>query len=89
MVWTITKTPTVFGNQRAVMLKCTADAATQSVETGLKKIIGISSHYGSAATIVGPKAYINSNPSGVATDGVIGCSGFSSGDDVYFVVYGN
>lgn len=89
MAWNVTRNVTVFGDKRVVLLKCTADAATQAVETGLKNIIGIASHRGSMTTIVGISAHINSNASGVATKGVIGCSGFSSGDDIYFTVYGN
>ena len=88
MAWTVTRTHSVFGNKRAVLIKCTADAATQTVETGLSVIESISLGYGSMSTIVGPKVYINSNASGVQSLGVIGCSAFTSGDDIYVTVYG-
>lgn len=88
MAWTVTRTHTVFGNKKTVLLKCTADAATQTVETGLSYIESYSLGYGSMNTYVGPKVYINSNASGVQSNGVIGCSAFVSGDDIYVTVYG-
>jgi len=88
MAWTVTRTPSVFGNKRAVLIKCTADAATQTVETGLGVVEHVSLGYGSMATFVGPKVFINSNASGVQSLGVLGCSGFTSGDDCYITVYG-
>lgn len=88
MAWTVTRYHSVFGNKRSVLLKCTADAATQTVETGLSVIEAYSLGYGSMSTIVGPKVYINSSSSGVEALGSLGCSGFTSGDDVYVTVYG-
>ena len=88
MAWTVSREHSVFGNKRAVLVKCTADAATQTVETGLSVIDGVGLGYGSMSTIVGPKVYINSNASGVQSNGVLGCSGFTIGDDVYITVYG-
>lgn len=88
MAWTVTRVNTVFGNKQARLLKCTADAATQTVETGLAVVEHIAVAYGSMATTVGPKIFPNSNASGVDTKGVLGCSGFTSGDDVYITVFG-
>lgn len=88
MAYTVTRSKTVFGNKGVVLLKMTADAATQTVETGLKKIEHISLGYGSMSTLVGPKIFINSNASGVQSNGVLGCSGLAIGDDVYVTVYG-
>lgn len=88
MAWTVTKYPTVFGNKRAVGMKLVADAATQTVETGLKNIEWFSYGKGSMATQVGLTIAINSNASGVQSYGVLGCSGFSSGDELYITVYG-
>lgn len=89
MAWTVTKYNTVFGDKRVVGLKCTTDAATQTVETGLSVIewytIG---HLSSMASTTGRKVFINSNSSGVASMGVLGCSGFAIGDDFYVTVYG-
>lgn len=87
MAWTVTKEQMVFGNKRAVTLKCTADAATQTIETGLSLIDGMSIGYASCAT--GPNfVYPNSNASGINSNGVIGCSGFTVGDVMYVLVYG-
>lgn len=89
MAWTVTRYPTVFGNKRAVGLKLTADAATQTVETGLSVIEWISlGSYNSMASQTGRYVYINSNASGVQSNGVIGCSGFAVGDDIYVTVFG-
>lgn len=87
MAFTVTRTPTVFGNKKVDILKLTADAATQTVSTTLGVIEGYSIGYGSMSS-QGIKVYINSNASGVATKGSIGISGCSSGDDFYLTVYG-
>lgn len=89
MAWTVTRTQTVFGDQRTVLLKCTADAATQTIETGLKVVLGLESHLlASMASITGRKVFPNSNASGVSSMGVLGCSGFAIGDDIYITVFG-
>lgn len=87
MAYTVTRIPTVFGNEATVLIKLVADAATQTVETGLKRIAHIAVGYGSMAS-QGIKIYINSNASGVQSFGVIGCSGLTSGDECYVTVYG-
>lgn len=87
MAWTTTRYKTVFGDKRVVGLKLTADTATQTVETGLSVIEWYNLGYGSMTT-QGVNVYINSNASGVASMGVLGCSGFTSGDDIYITVYG-
>jgi len=88
MAWTVTRDKTVFGNKAAVLLKLTADAATQTVETGLKKIDHFNVGFGSMNTLVGLTVAINSNATGTASNGVLGLSGFTSGDDLYVTVYG-
>jgi hypothetical protein len=89
MAWTVTRYPTVFGDKRVVGLKLTADAATQTVETGLSVIewytVGANS---SMATNVDVSIFINSNASGVQSMGVLGLSGFTTGDDLYVTVFG-
>jgi len=87
MAWTVTRTNTVFGNQGAVILHCVADAAEQNIQTGLKKIVGMTMGHISLTTALS-KIAINSNSTGVAADGTLGCSGFVSGDVIDFVVYG-
>ena len=89
MAWTVTKTPTVFGNKRAVLINATADAAETNLETGLKVVeaytIGIKS---SATGTALPHVALNANSSGTASNGTLGISGVTSGDAFCFVVYG-
>lgn len=87
MAYTVARENTVFGNKRAVLLKITADAATQTIETGLPRVDHIAIHYGSG-TSSAMKIAINSNASGVQSFGVLGISGATSGDDVYVTVFG-
>lgn len=87
MAWTVTRTQGVMGNKRVVMLDLTADTATQAVETGLSVVEGFTIGYQSCAT--GPNfCYANSNASGVQSFGVLGLSGFTSGDELFVLCYG-
>ena len=89
MTWTTSfLAKTVVGNQRKVAFRLTADAATQTVATGLSFIEDIAVTYQSCST-GGVKVSINSSASGVATPGSIGCSGFASGDVLFVSVYGH
>lgn len=89
MAWTVTRYPTVFGNKRTAVIKCTADAATQNVETGLSVIEGYSlGNFASMASQTGRYIFPNSGAGGTAIGGVLGCSGFAIGDDIYITVYG-
>ena len=88
MAFTVSKKQSVFGNLRSVILNITADAATQTVETGLKKIDGFSVGAQSLSTAA-IKIYANSNASGVQSFGVLGISGAVSGDQLFVVVYGS
>lgn len=87
MAYTVSKKQTVFGDQRAVILDITADAATQTVETGLGKINGFALGPKSLSTAA-IKCYVNSNSSGVQSFGVLGISGCASGDQFFVTVYG-
>ena len=87
MAFTVTKFPTVFGNKRAVGLKITADAATQTIETGLK-VIEWYSLAPSSMNSANFKTAINSNASGVQSNGVFAVTGLTSGDLLYVTVYG-
>jgi hypothetical protein len=89
MAYTVTRYKSVFGNKRIVGLEITADAATQTVETGLSKIEWSAIHLQSMNTIVGVKIAVNSIASGVQSMGVLGISGVSSGDKFYVTVYGS
>lgn len=88
MAWTVTRYKTVFGNKAVVGLKLVADAATQTVETGLKAIDWYTMGPSSMTTVAGFNVALNSNASGVQSFGVVGLSGFTNGDIVYMTVYG-
>ena len=87
MAFTVTKTPTVFGNQRVVMMSITADGAEAEVETGLDVItafsVGVQSFSSSSQAF---KA--NEDSSGAAANGTVGISGVASGDEFFIVCYG-
>jgi hypothetical protein len=90
MAYTVTKTPTVFGNEKVVHLLIDADAATQTVETGLTNIVAYAFGHVSMTTysVAGIKIAVNSNASGVATPGSLGISGATAGDKFYVTVFG-
>lgn len=87
MAYTVTKTPTVFGNLGAVVMKVVCDSASATVETGLKRIDGLSVAIGSAASS-NFKLYPNSGTAGTSIAGSINFTGMTSGDVVYLTVYG-
>lgn len=90
MAWTVTRYKTVFGDKRVVGLKITADAATQTVETGLSVVEWYSlGQFASMASQTGRYVFPNSGAGGTAIGGVLGCSGFAIGDDVYITVFGH
>lgn len=90
MAWTVTRFKTVFGDKRVTGLKLTADAATQTIETGMSVVEWYSiGGFNSMASQTGRYVFANSNASGVQSMGVIGCSGFAVGDDIFLTIYGH
>lgn len=88
MAYTVSKEVSVFGNYRAVGLKVTADAATQTIETGLKRVAyAIFSPISMGTANV--KFAFNSNASGVASLGVVAVTGAASGDLFSVLAIGN
>jgi hypothetical protein len=87
MAYTITKTRSVFGNQAVVMLEITADAATQTVDVGLGRIVAHSVGLQSCSSGA-IKIFANKGAGGTATAGSIGISGCTSGDQFFVVCYG-
>ena len=87
MAFTVTKFPTVFGNKRAVGMELTADAATQTIETGLKVIEWVNVSIGSCNSS-NFKIAINSNASGVQSFGVLAVTGVTTGDEIFVTVFG-
>lgn len=87
MAYTVSRNGTVFGDKRVVGLKITADAATQTVESGLKNILFMSVGK-SSMNSANIKIAVNSNASGVQSFGVLGITGCTSGDSLYITVFG-
>lgn len=87
MAWSVSSVKkTVFGDLRVEILSCVADATTFNVQTTLSKIYGHSVSPVSCAGV--GKVYANSGAIGTALTGVLGCSGFTSGDVLYITVFG-
>lgn len=74
-------------NKRVHVLSCTADAATQAIDTGLTVVDHFLLTPQSMTTAAG-KFYANTDASGTASNGYIGCSGVANGDVFYLKVYG-
>lgn len=88
MAWTVGKIrQDVVGSARQVILSCTADAAEQAVETGLSYIYGFSVGQVSCATGA-PHIRANLGSTSTALNGMLGCSGFVSGDVLLITVTG-
>jgi hypothetical protein len=87
MAFTVTKTPTVFGNKRAVMIEVSADGAEAEIESGLDvieaQLLGAQSFASSSQAF---KA--NEDSSGTAANGTIGISGVASGDEFFILCIG-
>lgn len=89
-------TETVMGNMRVRTLMLTADATTQTVESGMGNIFWASFQIQSATAATtlsagiatGWRTAINSNASGVQSNGVLGISNAVSGDRAMVVVFG-
>jgi len=76
------------GNERVRVLRITADAATQVIETGLAVVDGFSIGIVTCTT-GGFHVAFNSNASGVQSFGVVGISGCASADSFFLTVYGH
>jgi hypothetical protein len=88
MAFTVTRTPTVFGNKRAVLLNITTDGAEGNVETGLSYIEAVTIGQFKSMATGGASIVKNANSSGLATNGTLGCSGFSAAAEIDVVVFG-
>lgn len=89
MAFTVTvNKKTVFGDMRVNMFSITADAATQTVDTGFDNIVHMDWSAKSMATAT-VAMYKNTGAEGTALVGCIGISGCTSGDEYYVTVYGN
>lgn len=87
MAYTVTRYKTIMGNKRVVGIDITADAATQTIETGLKAVEFVSTAEVSMNS-ANFKLAVNSNASGVQSMGVIAVTGLTSGDRLFITCYG-
>lgn len=87
MAFTVTRVLTVFGDKRVSLLDVTADAATQTIETGLSYCDVALVTPVSAASANFKRAF-NSNASGVASNGVVALTGVASGDRFTVIAIG-
>jgi uncharacterized lipoprotein YddW (UPF0748 family) len=87
MAFTVTRYKQSVGAKRQVGMDITADAATQTIETGLKVIEWYTSGEASMNSSNIHMA-INSNASGVQSNGVFSVTGCTSGDHFYVTCYG-
>jgi len=87
MAFTITRKQTVLGNKRAVLMDVLADGAEANIDTGVDVVeafsIGVKSMAASTYTM-----HENVDSSGTASNGYIGTSGLTSGDEFFLIVYG-
>ncbi len=78
----------VFGNKRYHVLSLTADAATQTVDSGLDIIDFYFTGQQSVTAGTNQVVYKNTGAEGTSIVGSLGCSGFTSGDVLYITVFG-
>lgn len=88
MAFTVTRTKTVFGDQRVVLIKIVTDGAEANIESGLSRIRTYALGYGSMTSRHITVA-INSGSTGTAIAGMLGISGCATGDEFYLTVYGS
>lgn len=88
MAYTINRTKTAFGNMRVSIMSCTADAATQNIQSGLDRVIGVTMTPVSMATFNSHSMYPNVLAAGTASAGYVSVTGLASGDEFHLVCFG-
>ena len=87
MAYSVTYNKGISGNKRVNILDVTADAATADIETGLNYIEGFEVGIKSITT----SFYMmqeNQLKAGTTSNGYIGVTGLTSGDEFFLVCYG-
>ncbi len=79
---------TVFGNERVLGIRVTADAASGAIDTGLSVIDFVSVAHQSCTT-AGFRTIMNVNSGLTANNGSLAISGAVSGDVILLTVYGH
>ena len=88
MAFTVSNTPTVFGNKNVRVLNVTADGAEANITTGLSVIDAVVMGRIASMATANVQILKNKNSSGTAANGTIGVSGLSSGAEFDLVVFG-
>jgi hypothetical protein len=89
MAYTIAKkTLSCYGGDEVVILSCSADAATQNIDTGLDYVWGFAFTPLSMATANTMSLIPNKTATAVAAPGYIGVSGLANNDQFMFIVFG-
>ena len=86
MAYTVSRQMSAMGDERVAILKVSADAATQTIYTGMGHINAFL--LGNMSGASGWKVWANSNATGTATEGALGISNATSGDECFIVVFG-
>jgi hypothetical protein len=87
MAWTTTRQQISMGNKLAYNIEVTTDGADSVIDTGLSWVEGFTLGVVSCNTAPHWVA-TNSGTTGTALAGYLGCSGFTSGDNFFVLVYG-
>lgn len=77
----------VLGDKRVNMIRVTADAATDAIDTGVSIIDFVQATPQSMTTSAG-KFKINALSAGTSTNGFLAITGVASGDVMFVTVYG-
>jgi hypothetical protein len=89
MAFTVSSTAkTVFGNKRVLDFRVTADAATQTISTGLSTVESATLTPESMTTAAA-KLRLNQDVSGTVANGSVAVTGVASGDVFFLKIYGN
>lgn len=79
----------VDGQRRFFAYSMTADSAEQHFRTGLNKILRFEIGQQLLTDGAAGYTYANSGSTGTACMGMLGMSGFTSGNEIFITVYGN
>ena len=88
MAFTVSRSNHSSGDLRQVIMSCTADAATASIESGLSKIIGFAFSPVSMTSSSSSTIYTNTLAAGTAAAGYVAVTNVTSGDEFMLIVYG-
>jgi len=88
MAFTVSATPTVFGNKAVRLLSVTTDGAEGNITSGFNVIEGIVMGRIASMATANIQILKNKNSTATAANGTIGVSGCSSGAEFDLLVFG-